>query len=51
VYKLVFGYFSAKKNLDVVDLRYVNSNTKKVPSYCKKMPKETLMTAIQENAR
>lgn len=45
------GYFSAKNNLNVIDSRYVKRNTEKVLRYCKKMPKESLMTAIQKNAR
>ena len=45
------GYFSAKKNLNVVESRYVKRNTEKVLRYCKKMPKESLMAAIQKNAR
>jgi acid stress chaperone HdeB len=45
------GFFSATKNLSTVDLRYVNRNTQKVLGYCKKMPKATLMTAIEKNAR
>ena len=45
------GYFSAKKNLNVIESRYVKRNTEKVLRYCKKMPKELLMSAIQKNAR
>lgn len=45
------GYFSASKNLDVVEMRYVKRNTTKVAAYCKKRPKETLFSAIEKNAR
>lgn len=47
------GYFSAAKNLSVVDFRYVDYNTKVVTAYCKKKQNryETLMSAIQKNAR
>ena len=45
------GYFSAKKNLSVVESRYLKRNTEKILRYCKKMPKSSLMDAIQKNAR
>ena len=45
------GYFSAKKNLSVVESRYVKRNTGKILRYCKKMPKSPLMDAVQKNAR
>jgi len=45
------GYFSATKNLVVVDERYVKRNTTKILAYCKKKPKETLFKAIEKNAR
>jgi acid stress chaperone HdeB len=47
------GYFSAAKNLSVIDYRYVEYNTKVVSAYCKKKQNrnETLMSAIQKNAR
>jgi len=47
------GYFSAAKNLSMVDFRYVEYNTKIVTAYCKKKQNrnETLMSAIQKNAR
>ena len=45
------GYFSATKNLVVVDERYVKRNTSKILAYCKRRPKETLFKAIQKNAR
>lgn len=45
------GYFSATKNLSTTDLRYTKRNIEKVTSYCKKMPKVTLMDAIAKNYR
>ncbi len=45
------GYFSSKKNLTVVDSRYVKRNTEKIARYCKKLPKSSLMDAVQKNAR
>lgn len=47
------GYFSAAKNLSLIDFRYVDYNTKVVTAYCKKKQNrnETLMSAIQKNAR
>ncbi len=47
------GYFSAAKNLSVIDFRYVDYNTKVVTAYCKKKQNryETLMSAIQQNTR
>jgi acid stress chaperone HdeB len=45
------GYFSAAKNLSTIDFRYVDYNTKVVTAYCKKHKDETLMSAIQRNAR
>jgi len=45
------GYFSATKNLTTIDLRYAKRNIEKVNAYCKKMPKDTLMDAIEKNYR
>lgn len=45
------GYFSASKNLNMLDFRYLERNMKVVLSYCKKRRAETLMSAIQKNAR
>ena len=45
------GYFSAKEKLSVVESRYVKRNTDKILRYCEKMPKSSLMDAIQKNAR
>jgi hypothetical protein len=45
------GYFSSKNNITVIDSRYVKRNTEKIARYCKKLPKSSLMDAIQKNAR
>ena len=45
------GYFSASKNLNVLDFGYVARNKRVVGNYCKKRPGETLMSAIEKNAR
>jgi acid stress chaperone HdeB len=45
------GYFMAKKNLTVIDSAYVKRNTQKIDRYCKKLPKSSLLDAIQKNAR
>ena len=45
------GYFSATKNLNTIDARYVARNKTKVSSYCGKMRGETLMSAVQRNWR
>lgn len=45
------GYFSATKNLTTIDMRYAKRNFQKVNAYCKKMPKTTLMDAIEKNYR
>ncbi|WP_442755184.1 HdeA/HdeB family chaperone [Methylocystis sp. JAN1] len=45
------GYFMSKNNLTVVDSRYVKRNTEKIERYCKKLPKSSLMEAVQKNAR
>jgi len=46
------GYFSASKNNDVIDLRYLQRNTEKGIAYCKdkKHRSETLMSVIQKTA-
>jgi len=44
------GYYSASKNTDVLDLRYLQRNTEKVAAYCKTHGAEGLMSAIQRNA-
>jgi len=45
------GYFSASKNLSVVDFRYTERNTKVVGSYCKAHKSDTVMNAMQKNWR
>lgn len=45
------GYWMSKKNLTVIESRYVKRNSQKIARYCKKMPKASLMDAIQKNAR
>ncbi len=45
------GYFSASRNLDLLDFQYVEYNKKVVGAYCKKHKKETLMSAIMKKAR
>ena len=46
------GYFSASKNNDVIDLRYLQRNAEKGIAYCKdkKHRSETLMSVIQKTA-
>jgi hypothetical protein len=45
------GYFMSKKNLTVIDSQYVKRNGEKIARYCKKLPKSSLMDAVQKNAR
>lgn len=45
------GYFSATKNLNELDLRYVKRNAKVVTEYCKKNKSNTVMIAMQKNWR
>lgn len=45
------GYFSASKNLNVVDLRYVQRNQKVIGNYCKTHKSDTVMNAMQKNWR
>jgi acid stress chaperone HdeB len=45
------GYFSAAKNFTTLDFRYFDYNKKVVTAYCKTHKFETLMSAIQRNAR
>jgi acid stress chaperone HdeB len=45
------GYFMSKSNITVVDSRYVKRNGEKIARYCKKLPKSSLMDAVQKNAR
>ena len=45
------GYFSASKNLNVVDFRYAERNRKVVGNYCKTHKADTVMNAMQKNWR
>jgi acid stress chaperone HdeB len=44
------GYFSASKNLNMLQFDYLKRNTQKVGAYCKKHKDETLMSAISKIA-
>ena len=43
------GYFSATKNLNILDFRYVERNRRVVGNYCKSHKSETVMSAMQKN--
>jgi acid stress chaperone HdeB len=45
------GYFSATKNLNELDIRYVKRNAKVVGNYCKTHKSDTVMNAMQKNWR
>ena len=45
------GYFSASKNLNVVDFRYVERNGRVIGKYCKSHKSDTVMNAMQKNWR
>jgi acid stress chaperone HdeB len=45
------GYFSASKNLSVVDFRYTERNSKVIGSYCSTHKSETVMNALVKNWR
>ena len=45
------GYFSASKNLSVVDFRYTERNTKAIGSYCRTHKSDTAMNAMVKNWR
>lgn len=45
------GYFSASKNLNVVDFRYVKRNGNVIGKYCKTHKSDTVMSAMQKNWR
>ncbi|MFV0279688.1 MAG: HdeA/HdeB family chaperone [Rhodoblastus sp.] len=45
------GFYSAKKNLTTIDMRYVNRNAKVVQGYCEKNKRQKLMTAIEKKAK
>jgi hypothetical protein len=43
------GYFSASKNLNAVDFRYVDRNQRVIGKYCKAHRSDTVMNAMQKN--
>jgi acid stress chaperone HdeB len=45
------GYFSASRNLNVVDFQYAERNRKVVGNYCKTHTTDTVMNAMQKNWR
>jgi acid stress chaperone HdeB len=45
------GYFSASKNLETIDFRYVDRNRRVIGNYCKTHKAETVMSAMQKNWR
>ncbi len=45
------GYFSASKNLNVLDFRYTERNGRVVSKYCKSHKSDTVMNAMQKNWR
>jgi acid stress chaperone HdeB len=45
------GYFSASKNLSVVDFRYTERNSKVVGSYCRAHKSDTVMNVMVKNWR
>jgi len=45
------GYFSASKNLSVVDFRYTERNAKVIGSYCRTHKSDTVMNAMVKNWR
>jgi acid stress chaperone HdeB len=47
----IAGYFSASKNLSVVDFRYTERNTKVIGSYCRTHKSDTVMNAMVKNWR
>ncbi len=44
------GYFSASKNLNMLQFDYLERNTKKVGAYCKKHKNDTVMSVISKVA-
>ena len=44
------GYFSASKNLNMLQFDYLKRNTQKVGAYCKKHRDETLMSVVSKVA-
>jgi acid stress chaperone HdeB len=45
------GYFSASKNLETLDFRYLERNRRVILNYCKTHKSETVMSAMQKNWR
>jgi acid stress chaperone HdeB len=45
------GYFSATKDLNILDFRYVERNRKVVGKFCKTHKSDTLMSAMHKNWR
>lgn len=45
------GYVSASRNIDIVDLRFVERNNKVVGGYCERHHGERLLSAIEKNAK
>jgi hypothetical protein len=45
------GYFRASRDQPIVDFKKFANNKKAVGNYCRKRGSETLMSAIQKNAR
>jgi acid stress chaperone HdeB len=45
------GYFSASKNLNVVDFRHAERNRRVIGNYCKTHKSDTVMNAMQKNWR
>jgi acid stress chaperone HdeB len=45
------GYFSASKNLNMLQFDYLKRNKEKVGAYCKKHKDDTLMGAVMKAAR
>jgi acid stress chaperone HdeB len=45
------GYFSASKNLNLVDFRYTERNRRVIGNYCKTHKTDTVMNAMQKNWR
>jgi acid stress chaperone HdeB len=43
------GHFSATKNLNILDFRYVERNRRVVGNYCKSHKSDTVMNAMQKN--
>ena len=44
------GYFSASKNLNMLQFDYLKRNTQKVGAYCKKHKDDSLLSVVQKVA-